>query len=58
MGMDMGVRIMDGDFDSIKALKDLAVNDPQALMLAKNSMDILKARCDLDKMPQSEKEGA
>lgn len=39
--------------DDIKAMvqtaKYLAENDPQGLMLAKNSMDVLKARCDLDK---------
>lgn len=29
--------------------KYLADNDPQSLLLAKSNMDILKARCDLDK---------
>lgn len=38
----------------VQTAKYLAQNDPQGLMLAKNSMDILKARCDLDKMGQAE----
>lgn len=33
----------------VEASKYLADHDPQALLLAKNSIDILKARCELEK---------
>ena len=34
--------------DMVEKAKYLAENDPNALLLAKNSIDILKARCDLE----------
>lgn len=34
--------------EMVKKAKYLAENDPQGFMLAKNSMDILKARSDMD----------
>ncbi len=33
--------------DMVETAKELAEKDPQGFMLAKNSMDILKARADL-----------
>ncbi len=41
----------------VKASKYLADHDPQALMLAKNSIDILKARCELEKQSKKEESG-
>ena len=38
----------------VQTAKYLAQNDPQGKKKKKNSMDILKARCDLDKMGQTE----
>lgn len=35
--------------DMVEKAKYLAENDPNALLLAKNSIDILKARCDLER---------
>ena len=34
--------------EMVKTAKHLAENDPQGFMLAKNSMDILKARSDME----------
>ena len=42
--------------EMVKNAKILAERDPQAFMIAKSNMDILKARSDLEKA-QSEKEG-
>ena len=36
----------------VQTARYLADHDPQGLMLAKTSMDILKARCDLEKAAQ------
>ena len=36
----------------VQTARYLADQDPQGLMLAKTSMDILKARCDLEKAAQ------
>ena len=33
----------------VQTARYLAENDPQGLMLAKNSMDILKARCEMER---------
>lgn len=33
----------------VESVKCLAENDPQALLIVKSNVDILKARCDLDK---------
>lgn len=40
--------------EMVKKAKYLAENDPQAFMLAKNSMDILKARSDMDDLEEKE----
>lgn len=46
--------------EMVKAAKQLAENDPQSFLLAKNSISILKARADLEaqmnKENQAEKE--
>lgn len=36
--------------EMVETAKHLAENDPQGFMLAKNSMDILKARSDMESM--------
>lgn len=41
--------------EMVKTAKELAERDPRGFMLAKNSMDILKARSDMEK---TEKTGA
>ena len=43
----------------VQTARYLADHDPQGLMLAKTSMDILKARCDLEKaaLVQEKEEG-
>lgn len=33
----------------VETAKFLAENDPQGLLLAQNGMNLLKARCDIDK---------
>lgn len=47
------------DKDDIKTMvetaKYLAQNDPQGLMLVKTSMDVLKARCDMDRTEEQER---
>lgn len=40
--------------EMVKKAKYLAENDPQGFMLAKNSMDILKARSDMDAVEEKE----
>lgn len=40
--------------EMVKTAKHLAENDPQGFMLAKNSMDILKARSDMDAIEKEE----
>ena len=35
--------------EMVETAKELAKKDPQGFMLAKNSMDILKARADLER---------
>lgn len=42
--------------DMVATAKELAKKDPQGFMLAKNSMDILKARADLEGKCQEETE--
>lgn len=43
--------------DMVATAKELARKDPQGFMLAKNSVDILKARADMeDKRKEEEKE--
>ena len=36
----------------VRTAKYLADNDPQGLMLAKNTIDVLKARADLEKVKE------
>lgn len=38
----------------VRKAKHLAENDPQGFMLAKNSIDILKARSDMDAVDEKE----
>lgn len=40
--------------DMVATAKELARKDPQGFMLAKNSMDILKARADLETKSQED----
>lgn len=40
--------------EMVKKAKYLAENDPQGFMLAKNSMDILKARSDMDAVEEKD----
>lgn len=40
--------------EMVKKEKYLAENDPQGFILAKNSMDILKARSDMDAVEEKE----
>lgn len=40
--------------EMVKKAKYLVENDPQGFMLAKNSMDILKARSDMDAVEERE----
>lgn len=42
--------------DMVATAKELARKDPQGFMLAKNSVDILKARADLEDKRQEEEE--
>jgi len=45
--------------EMVKTAKYLAENDPQSLVIAKTGLDMLKARCDMDKaMREPEQEGA
>lgn len=41
--------------EMVETAKYLAENDPQSLVIAKTGLDMLKARCDMDKVPNSEK---
>ena len=41
--------------EMVKTAKYLAENDQQGFMLAKNSLDILKARCDMEKVQEGKK---
>ena len=41
--------------EMVKTAKELAERDPQGFMLAKNSMDILKARSDMEKGEEDKK---
>ncbi len=43
--------------EMVKTAKYLAENDPQSLVIAKTGLDMLKARCDMDKVPNNEKDG-
>ena len=38
--------------EPVSTAKYLADNDPQGLMLAKNTIDVLKARADLEKVKE------
>lgn len=40
----------------VKTAKYLAEKDPKAFFLVKNSVDVLKARCDLEKKEQKHTE--
>lgn len=40
--------------DMVATAKELAKKDPQGFMLAKNSVDILKARADLESKAEEE----
>mgnify|MGYP001623108629 CR=1 FL=1 len=40
--------------EMVKTAKELAKKDPQGFMLAKNSIDILKARADIEKSEEKE----
>lgn len=40
--------------EMVRKAKYLAENDPQGFMLAKNSIDILKARSDMDAVDEKE----
>lgn len=40
--------------EMVETAKELAEKDPQGFMLAKNSLDILKARAAMDKEPEKE----
>lgn len=40
--------------EMVRKAKHLAENDPQGFMLAKNSIDILKARSDMDAVDEKE----
>lgn len=42
--------------EMVKTARHLAEHDPQGFMLAKNSMDILKARSDMEKVEINERE--
>ncbi|MDB8683553.1 hypothetical protein [Mediterraneibacter gnavus] len=42
--------------EMVRKAKHLAENDPQGFMLAKNSIDILKARSDMDSVEEKEGE--
>lgn len=42
--------------EMVETAKYLAKNDPQSLMLAKNSMDVLKARADMETKSKKEQE--
>ena len=42
--------------DMVETAKYLAEHDPQGLLIAKSSMDILKARADMDRERGKEKE--
>lgn len=43
--------------EMVETAKYLAENDPQSLVIAKTGLDMLKARCDMEKVPKDEKEG-
>lgn len=42
--------------EMVKTAKYLAEKDPKAFFLVKNSVDVLKARCDLEKKEQTNTE--
>lgn len=42
--------------EMVETAKYLAEHDPQGLLIAKSSMDILKARADMDREREKEKE--
>ena len=42
--------------EMVETAKYLAEHDPQGLQIAKSSMDILKARADMNREPRTEKE--
>lgn len=43
--------------EMVKTAKYLAENDPQSLVIAKTGLDMLKARCDMDKVPDEKGKG-
>lgn len=42
--------------NTVKALKFIADNDPQALVIANSNIDILKARCELERQQSADNE--
>lgn len=42
--------------EMVKTARELAKTDPQGFLIAKSNIDILKARADMDREPETEKE--